>query len=261
MRPSIKYGLIALGLSALVITVAVLGPRFEQKALAQANTVKQKTLVISAFRENGPNGAGDEFVEIFNPSNAEVTVSTLSGDGNGIGVFSNAGNNAGTTNNTVTLRCNIPGATVIKGRGWFLCGGSGYSLGNLGRNGGSAHSVPDATIIGDIPNDAGLALMNVGADTVTFVPLVGFVSGLLPTTVFDKVGFRPVRSQRSRQWSVSNDGLSVLRRYLPAACGRCEHGPFGAWRRLPGSSGSCFRSCSVSGPGGWVYWHHSDLLR
>lgn len=191
MRPSIKYGLIALGLSALVITVAVLGPRFEQKALAQANTVKQKTLVISAFRENGPNGAGDEFVEIFNPSNAEVTVSTLSGDGNGIGVFSNAGNNAGTTNNTVTLRCNIPGATVIKGRGWFLCGGSGYSLGNLGRNGGSAHSVPDATIIGDIPNDAGLALMNVGADTVTFVPLVGFVSGLLPTTVFDKVGFRP----------------------------------------------------------------------
>jgi PKD repeat protein len=156
-----------------------------------------KILVISAFRENGPNGTGDEFIEIFNPSSLPVTVSSLSDDPNqAIGVFSSAGN--GTASNDVFLRCMIPGATVIKGRGWFLCAGSQYSLSNLGGNGGTFHSLPDATILGDIPNDAGLALLNIGTDNVTACQVgncsTGFKSPASPdgnTTVFDKVGFRP----------------------------------------------------------------------
>jgi hypothetical protein len=213
MRSLVRYSLIALGLLALVITVAIFRPRLEQKAQAQsaANAVKTKQLVISAFRENGPNGTGDEFVEIFNPSNASVTVSSLSGDPNGaasgIGVFSNGGANAGTTNNGVFLRCQIPGAVVIKGRGWYLCGGTNYSLSTLGTNGGTTHSVPDTTIgtgfaaPGGIPNDAGLALLNIGHNivtactTLTFNCPTGFNfsdnTGSGNAVVYDKVGFRP----------------------------------------------------------------------
>jgi len=198
---------------ALAITVAVFRPRLEQKVQAQSapNAVKSKTLVISAFRENGPNGTGDEFVEIFNPGQGNVTVSNLSADPNGpaagIGVFSNAGNNAGAGNNSVFLRCQVPGVAVIKGRGWYLCGGSQYSLSNLGGNGGTFHSIPDQRIgtgnavPGDIPNDAGLALLNIGTNIITACPIGSFncPSGFnfsAPTgsgnaTVFDKVGFRP----------------------------------------------------------------------
>ena len=158
------------------------------KVQSEENKVQTKALVISAFRQNGPNGAGDEFVEIFNPSTAPVTVSSLSGPGGDIGVFSSAGK--GTASNDVTLRCLIPGATVIKGRGWFLCGGSQYSLGNLGTNGGTFHSAPDAPILGDIPNDAGLVLLNVGTNNVT-VSSTDFLSGGNPAVVLDSVGFRP----------------------------------------------------------------------
>lgn len=211
MRSLVRYSLIALGLLALVITVLVFRPRLEQKAQAQSapNAVKSRTLVISAFRENGPNGTSDEFVELFNPSNASVTVSNISGDPNGaatgIGVFSSAGN--GTTSNAVTLRCHVPGAAVIKGRGWYLCGGAGYSLSNLGLNGGTSHSVPDRTIgtgnavPGDIPNDAGLALLNIGTNIITACPIGSFncptgfnfsaPGGSGNATVYDKVGFRP----------------------------------------------------------------------
>jgi uncharacterized repeat protein (TIGR01451 family) len=159
------------------------------KVQSEENSVQTKALVISAFRQNGPNGAGDEFVEIFNPSTTPVTVSSLSGELSGdIGVFSSAGK--GTSSNDVFLRCRIPGATVIKGRGWFLCGGAQYSLGNLGANGGTSHSAQDASILGDIPNDAGLVLLNVGTNNVT-VSSTGFLSGGNPAVVFDSVGFRP----------------------------------------------------------------------
>lgn len=176
---------------------------YTMRVQSATNTAGTKTLVISAFRENGPKGPGDEFIEIFNPSNLPVTINSLSRDPNGpeigIGVFSSDGN--GTASNSVSLRCLIPGATVIKGRGWYLCGGSQYSLSNLGGNGGTFHSVPDSTIIGDIPNDAGLALLNIGTATVTACTITA-ATGNCPTgfnyaggnaRVFDKVGFRPYR--------------------------------------------------------------------
>jgi putative Ig domain-containing protein len=157
--------------------------------------VQTRILVISAFRENGPKGARDEFVEIFNPSDAAVTVSTLPGNPgeDDVGVFSSAGK--GTASDAITLRCLIPGATVIKGRGWFLCGGdvSEYSLSNLGVNGGTSHSVQDAAIIGDIPNDAGLVLLKFGTFPVT-VSSAGFFSGGNAAVVFDSVGFGPYDS-------------------------------------------------------------------
>jgi len=237
MRSSIRYGLVAVGALALMIgTFIALRPRLEQKVQAQTFNANQvaacdvtsapsKTndcLVISAFRENGPgstaqSGQKDEFVEIFNASAVNVTVSTLSDDpngtGNGIGVFVSAGMGLnpqfGQAQNASSLACQIKGATIIKARTWFLCGGQNYSLSNLGGNSGKFHSIPDA-IIGtanaalattDIPDDAGIALLNIGSNIVTqctiggsFCP-TGFQFSALGTTgaavVFDKVGFNP----------------------------------------------------------------------
>jgi uncharacterized repeat protein (TIGR01451 family)/fimbrial isopeptide formation D2 family protein len=136
---------------------------------------KPDPLLISRFRENGPLGSRDEFVEIFNPLSSPHTV--VSGDGSGYGIFATAGN--GTTSNTQSVACRIPEGTVIPARGYFLCAGASYSLGNLGRNGGvaGATSVGDAPIIVDIPNDAGLALLNVSGSIIA------------NAFVFDKVGF------------------------------------------------------------------------
>ncbi len=212
MRSLLRYSLVAAAIGALVLlSIATLTRQIEQKVQAQspANTVKTKLLVISAFRENGPNGTGDEFVELFNPKTTAVLGSDLSGDpngtGTGIGVFSSAGN--GTTSNAVSLRCHVPGIASIPARGWYLCGGSQYSLSNLGANGATAHSVPDRTIgtgnavAGDIPNDAGLALLNIGTNIITACPIGSFncpsgfnfsaPAGSGNATVYDKVGFRP----------------------------------------------------------------------
>lgn len=176
-------------------------------------------LKISRFRENGPAGTADEFVEIFNPSDSPVLVSTCSNDpatsANGIGVFASAGNGFnpqfGQAANVASLVCQIPGSTVIAGRGYYLCGGKDYSLGGLGNNGATSHSVPDQTIgagnaatgTSDIPNDAGLALLNIGSNIVTpCVPgSLGCCSGFNypdpggggtgSAAVYDKVGFGP----------------------------------------------------------------------
>lgn len=177
-------------------------------------------LKISRFRENGPNGTGDEFVEIFNSGNSDVLVSSCSEDpngaSNGIGVFASAGNgfnpHFGQAANVASLVCQIPGNTIIKGRGYYLCGGKDYSLSALGNNGATSHSVPDQIIgagnaaasgISDIPNDAGLALLNIGSNIVTqgVIGSLGGCSGFNysdpggggtgDATVFDKVGFRP----------------------------------------------------------------------
>ena len=77
-------------------------------------------LVISEFRVRGPNGANDEFVEIYNNSGAEHTVS--SGAGTGYGVVASDG----------VARCIVPNGTVIPARGHYLCVNSvGYSLAGL----------------------------------------------------------------------------------------------------------------------------------
>lgn len=75
--------------------------------------------------------------------------------------------------------------------------GTGYTLADLGRNGGSSTAEGDApigcngTCTADIPNDAGLALINVGVNTVVNTA-GGFVAASVADTaliVFDKVGF------------------------------------------------------------------------
>jgi uncharacterized repeat protein (TIGR01451 family) len=163
-------------------------------------------LVISRFRMNGPKRAQDEFVEVFNPTDEIYTVATGNCTG-GLAVFASAGN--GTNSNSVTMVCQIPNGTEIPARGYFLCTGVTYSLRNLGLNGGAAGQTAkgDAPIgcngqcLDNIPDDAGVALLDVGQNIVTMCPkgAFGCPTGFNysnPSTngnarVYDSVGFSP----------------------------------------------------------------------
>src|SRR5262252_8881929 len=74
-------------------------------------------LVISEFRLRGPNGASDEFIEIYSRSVNPHTVTAASGTGYGIAASDGV------------TRCTIPNGTVIPLGGHYLCLNSvGYSL-------------------------------------------------------------------------------------------------------------------------------------
>lgn len=99
-------------------------------------------LIISEFRLRGlnPNGASNEFVEIYNNSGADHTVA---GGGTGYAVAASDG----------VARCVIPNGTVIPNRGHYLCANSvGYSL--------SGYASPNATFTTDIPDNSGVAIFN-----------------------------------------------------------------------------------------------------
>jgi hypothetical protein len=106
-------------------------------------------ILISEFRLRGPNpnGAQNEFVEIYNNTNSPHTVGATDASA-GYGVAASDG----------TLRCTIPNGTVIPAHGHFLCTNSvGYSLGG--------NATGDATYTTDIPDNAGIALFS---STTTF---------------------------------------------------------------------------------------------
>ena len=90
-------------------------------------------LIISEFRLQGPNGANDEFIEIYNASGADHTVAAASGTGYGVAASDG------------TTRCSIPNGTVIPNRGHYLCVNSvGYSLASYPAGNGTT-ATGDAT--------------------------------------------------------------------------------------------------------------------
>jgi hypothetical protein len=104
-------------------------------------------LIISEFRVRGPNGANDEFIELYNNSGADHTVA---GGGTGYGVAASDG----------VARCVIPNGTVIPNRGHYLCVNSiGYSLASYPAGNGTT-ATGDATYTTDIPDNAGIAIFN-----------------------------------------------------------------------------------------------------
>ena len=109
--------------------------------------IAQAQLIISEFRVRGPNGANDEFIEIYNNSGADHTVA---GGGTGYGVAASNG----------VARCVIPNGTVIPNRGHYLCVNSvGYSLASYPAGNGTT-ATGDATYTTDIPDNAGIAIFN-----------------------------------------------------------------------------------------------------
>ena len=107
-------------------------------------------LIISEFRVRGPNGANDEYIEIYNNSGADHTVNGAGATSTGYGVAASDGN----------LRCRIPDGTVIPNRGHYLCVNSvGYSLASYPAGNGTT-ATGDATYTLNIPDNAGIAIFN-----------------------------------------------------------------------------------------------------
>lgn len=133
MSKSFRLSLVCAGLITMVLGIS-------QVAAGQ--------LIISEFRVRGPNGANDEFIEIYNNSGADHTVTAASGTGYGVAASDG------------TTRCSIPNGTVIPNRGHFLCVNSvGYSLASYPAGNGTT-ATGDATYTTDIPDNAGIALFN-----------------------------------------------------------------------------------------------------
>jgi uncharacterized repeat protein (TIGR01451 family) len=97
-------------------------------------------LIISEFRLQGPGGVNDEFIEIYNASGADHTVTAASGTGYGIAASDGV------------TRCSIPNGTVIPNSGHFLCVNSvGYSLASYPAGNGTT-ATGDATYTVGITN-------------------------------------------------------------------------------------------------------------
>jgi hypothetical protein len=140
MREKISLIAAALLVSALISSSA----RDGRDSSPQVDPVRP--LIISEFRLNGTNGANDEFIEIYNASNAAHTVNSSDGSATGYAVAASDG----------AVRFTIPQNTVIPARGHYLgCNSVGYSLASYpsGNNGSVATTATcDATYTANIPN-------------------------------------------------------------------------------------------------------------
>jgi hypothetical protein len=105
--------------------------------------------VISEFRFRGPNGANDEFVEIYNNTDTDHTVASSDGS-SGYALIASDG----------VIRFVIPNGTVIPARGHYLGVNSvAYSLASYPAGNGNT-ATGDATFTTDIPDNNGVALFN-----------------------------------------------------------------------------------------------------
>jgi hypothetical protein len=103
-------------------------------------------VVISEFRTRGPGGAADEFIELYNPTNAAVDIG---------GWKINGSNNAGSIGTRVT----IGAGTSIPAHGHFLAVNNSM--------GGYSGAVPgDQTYATGITDDGGVALLDVAGATI-----------------------------------------------------------------------------------------------
>lgn len=108
-------------------------------------------VLISEFRLRGPEGASDEYVELYNNTETPLAVNTTDGS-EGWALAASDG----------IVRFIIPNGTVIPARGHFLgVNSNGYSLsgypaGNAGAEPATADG--DATYTLDIPDNAGIAI-------------------------------------------------------------------------------------------------------
>lgn len=121
------------------------------------------SVLISEFRLSGPGPVGtsprkkgitplpatDEFIELYNNTEAAITVGTTDGS-SGWALAASDG----------VARFIIPNGTVIPARGHFLGVNSlGYSLGGYAAGNGTT-ATGDATYTNDIPDNTGIALFN-----------------------------------------------------------------------------------------------------
>lgn len=117
-------------------------------------------ILISEFRLRGPEGAADEFIEIYNNTDAPIAVSTTD-NSSGWAIAASDG----------VIRFVIPNGTIIPARGHFLgVNSNGYSLASYpsGNDGAEPTTADgDATYTTDIPDNAGIAIFRT-SDTLNF---------------------------------------------------------------------------------------------
>jgi uncharacterized repeat protein (TIGR01451 family) len=111
-------------------------------------TATPSIALISELRTSGPGGPGDDFVEIYNNSNAQLTVAASDASA-GWGVVKGASGCG-----IPQLIGTIPFGTVIPARGHYLLVGSQYSLG------GYPNGTPDLTLTSDIESDVNIGLFS-----------------------------------------------------------------------------------------------------
>jgi hypothetical protein len=109
-------------------------------------------ILISEFRFRGAAGAQDEFIELYNNTDNEITVNDPFG---GLAVVS--------ADAPATPKFLIPNGTAIPARGHFLAVNNtpttGYSL-SAYPAGSTTTATGDVTYTGDIPDNGGIALFN-----------------------------------------------------------------------------------------------------
>ncbi len=140
------------------------------------NPFQPGDVIISEFRTRGTTGATDEFIELYNTTDAPIQVA--SGDGStGWSIVTNVGG-------TPQLVATISNGTNIPARGHYLIANStnpnGYSLGAYPGGAGGATATPDATYTTDVPDGAGIALFSTATlaniTTTNRIDAVGFTT-------------------------------------------------------------------------------------
>jgi predicted extracellular nuclease len=138
--------------------------------------------VISEFRTRGPNGASDEFIELYNNSDSLVDVS---------GWKIRGSNNAG----SISTRLTINNGTIIPARGHFLA--------TNGSANGYSGSVPgDQSYTSGITNDGGIAI-TLPNDAV--VDQVGMSSG---SAFIEGMNLAPLPSDANQSYERKPGGFS-----------------------------------------------------
>ena len=133
---------------------------------SSVSEVNQGDVLISEFRWRGPNGALDEFVELYNKTNAPITVQAVDSSGGWALVGSDA-----------SVRFVIPNGTVIPAYGHYLAvNPNGYSLGAAAA-GNTTLATADQSYTLNIPDPGGVALFK------------SATSFTVPNNRLDAVGF------------------------------------------------------------------------
>src|SRR4029079_5822002 len=103
------------------------------------------TFLITEFRTSGPAGAGDDFVELYNNTDAPLTIAASDASA-GYGLFKTGANCSAPP----ILIGVIPNGTVIPARGHYLFVGSAYSLSDYGGTGAAAGAQKPSGDNGDV---------------------------------------------------------------------------------------------------------------
>jgi hypothetical protein len=144
-------------------TIGVITDNQAVGTITTANT--PGTLLISELRTSGPAGVDDDFVELLNNTDSDITVQAS--DASTGWALAKIGNDCSETPVVIAV---IPNGTVIPARGNYLLVGTAYSL--------SAYAAGDQTLTANIEDDRNVALFTTSElsnfQTSTRLDAVGF---------------------------------------------------------------------------------------